>query len=131
MPGDFASPSSITSVSVVPGAISFTRMPSGPYVAAEVGTPQEPAPGPSREVRQSIADLLNRPPQAAAIVLPATYEVIARNDSRPPSWRTSPLSRPTTATSSGGLRRPPKWPNWSMNSSAGAGSSPRRGPRTT
>lgn len=36
--------------------------------------------GPSREVRQSIRDLLTRLPQAAAIVLSATYEVIAWND---------------------------------------------------
>ncbi|MET7655529.1 helix-turn-helix transcriptional regulator [Streptomyces sp. NPDC005486] len=43
------------------------------------GTPPGPAPGPSREVRQSIVDLLHRLPQAAAIVLSATYEVIAWN----------------------------------------------------
>lgn len=43
------------------------------------GTPPGPPPGPSREVRQSIVDLLNRLPQAAAIVLSATYEVIAWN----------------------------------------------------
>ncbi|WP_329238773.1 helix-turn-helix transcriptional regulator [Streptomyces canus] len=44
------------------------------------GTPQGPPPGPSREVRQSIVDLLDRLPQAAAIVISATYEVIAWND---------------------------------------------------
>ena len=44
------------------------------------GTPQGPPPGPSREVRQSIVDLLHRLPQAAAIVISATYEVIAWND---------------------------------------------------
>ncbi|MFD9318803.1 helix-turn-helix transcriptional regulator [Streptomyces sp. NPDC060053] len=44
------------------------------------GTPPGPPPGPSREVRQSIVDLLHRLPQAAAIVLSATYEVIAWND---------------------------------------------------
>ncbi|CAM5593236.1 hypothetical protein SALBM311S_03247 [Streptomyces alboniger] len=44
------------------------------------GTPPGPPPGPSREVRQSIVDLLDRLPQAAAIVLSATYEVIAWND---------------------------------------------------
>ncbi|MGI5452581.1 helix-turn-helix transcriptional regulator [Streptomyces sp. CA-249302] len=44
------------------------------------GTPQGPPPGPSREVRQSIADLLHRLPQAAAIVLSASYEVIAWNE---------------------------------------------------
>ncbi|MEV3908171.1 helix-turn-helix transcriptional regulator [Streptomyces canus] len=44
------------------------------------GTPPGPLPGPSREVRQSIVDLLHRLPQAAAIVLSATYEVIAWND---------------------------------------------------
>ncbi|NBM17727.1 helix-turn-helix domain-containing protein [Streptomyces sp. GC420] len=43
------------------------------------GTAPGPPPGPSREVRQSLADLLNRLPQAAAIVLSATYEVIAWN----------------------------------------------------
>ena len=44
------------------------------------GTPQGPPQGPSREVRQSIVDLLHRLPQAAAIVISATYEVIAWND---------------------------------------------------
>jgi transcriptional regulator with XRE-family HTH domain len=44
------------------------------------GEPPGPPPGPSREVRQSILDLLDRLPQAAAIVLSATYEVIAWND---------------------------------------------------
>lgn len=41
----------------------------------------EPAPpGPSRHVRPSIADLLSRLPHAAAIVMSATYEVLAWND---------------------------------------------------
>ncbi|MGW3348711.1 helix-turn-helix transcriptional regulator [Nonomuraea rubra] len=44
------------------------------------GAPPAPAPGPSREVRQSILDLLRRLPQAAAIVTSATIEVIAWND---------------------------------------------------
>jgi transcriptional regulator with XRE-family HTH domain len=44
------------------------------------GAPPGPPPGPSREVRQSILDLLERLPQAAACVLSATYEVIAWND---------------------------------------------------
>ncbi|MFI6578603.1 helix-turn-helix transcriptional regulator [Nocardiopsis sp. NPDC050513] len=44
------------------------------------GTPPGPPAGPSREVRQSILDLLRRLPHAAAIVLSATYEVIAWND---------------------------------------------------
>ncbi|KIA63785.1 helix-turn-helix transcriptional regulator [Nocardia vulneris] len=44
------------------------------------GAPPGPAAGPSREVRQSILDLLQRLPQAAAVVLSATYEVIAWND---------------------------------------------------
>ncbi|MER5911434.1 helix-turn-helix transcriptional regulator [Streptomyces sp. NPDC001982] len=44
------------------------------------GAPPLPPPGPSREVRQSIVDLLGRLPQAAAIVLSATYDVIAWND---------------------------------------------------
>ncbi|MFI6284593.1 helix-turn-helix transcriptional regulator [Streptomyces sp. NPDC051018] len=44
------------------------------------GVPPGPPAGPSREVRQSILDLLLRLPQAAAIVLSATYEVIAWND---------------------------------------------------
>ncbi|MGY0059810.1 helix-turn-helix transcriptional regulator [Streptomyces sp. LZ34] len=43
------------------------------------GAPPGPPPGPSREVRQSIVDLLDRLPQAAAIVMSATYEVIAWN----------------------------------------------------
>ncbi|MFI6039483.1 helix-turn-helix transcriptional regulator [Streptomyces sp. NPDC051315] len=43
------------------------------------GTPPALPPGPSREVRQSIVDLLHRLPEAAAIVLSATYEVIAWN----------------------------------------------------
>lgn len=43
------------------------------------GTPPGPPPGPSREVRPSIADLLNRLPDAAAVVVSATYEVIAWN----------------------------------------------------
>ncbi len=44
------------------------------------GAPPGPLPGPSCEVRQSILDLLQRLPQAAAIVTSATYEVIAWND---------------------------------------------------
>ncbi|MFJ4201272.1 helix-turn-helix transcriptional regulator [Streptomyces sviceus] len=44
------------------------------------GTPPGPPPGPSREVRQSIVDLLHRLPQAAAIVISAAHEVIAWND---------------------------------------------------
>ncbi|KIF74310.1 XRE family transcriptional regulator [Streptomyces sp. 150FB] len=44
------------------------------------GSSPGPSGGPSREVRQSILDLLRRLPQAAAIVLSATYEVIAWND---------------------------------------------------
>ncbi|KUJ67121.1 XRE family transcriptional regulator [Streptomyces albus subsp. albus] len=43
------------------------------------GAPPGPPRGPSREVRQSILDLLQRLPQAAAVVLSATYEVIAWN----------------------------------------------------
>ncbi|MEV5982749.1 helix-turn-helix transcriptional regulator [Streptomyces sp. NPDC052114] len=44
------------------------------------GTPPGPPPGPSREVRQSIVDLIRRLPEAAAVVVSATYEVIAWND---------------------------------------------------
>lgn len=44
------------------------------------GTPPGPPSGPCREVRDSITALLHRLPQAAAIVLSATYEVIAWND---------------------------------------------------
>ena len=44
------------------------------------GTPPGPPPGPSREVRQSIVDLLHRLPQAAAFVISAAHEVIAWND---------------------------------------------------
>ncbi|EPH40231.1 helix-turn-helix transcriptional regulator [Streptomyces aurantiacus] len=43
-------------------------------------TPPGPPAGPSREVRQSIVDLLRRLPEAAAIVVSATYEVIAWNE---------------------------------------------------
>ncbi|MGX1756344.1 helix-turn-helix transcriptional regulator [Streptomyces lydicus] len=44
------------------------------------GAPPLSPPGPSREVRQSIVDLLHRLPGAAAIVISATYEIIAWND---------------------------------------------------
>ncbi|QIS21426.1 helix-turn-helix transcriptional regulator [Nocardia terpenica] len=44
------------------------------------GVPPGPPPGPSREVRQSILDLLHRLPQTAAIVVSAGFEVIAWND---------------------------------------------------
>lgn len=44
------------------------------------GAPPGPPPGPAREVRASILDLLQRLPQAAAIVTSAIYEVIAWND---------------------------------------------------
>jgi transcriptional regulator with XRE-family HTH domain len=44
------------------------------------GAPAGPAPGPPREVRQSILDLLDRLPQAAAMVTSAMFEVIAWND---------------------------------------------------
>lgn len=44
------------------------------------GAPPGPPPGPCREVRQSILDLLRRLPQAAAIVTSAMYEVLAWND---------------------------------------------------
>ncbi|MBB5935484.1 helix-turn-helix transcriptional regulator [Streptomyces zagrosensis] len=43
------------------------------------GVPPSLPAGPSREVRQSILDLLHRLPQSAAIVISATYEVIAWN----------------------------------------------------
>lgn len=44
------------------------------------GTPPGPPPGPSREVRQSILDLIRTLPGAAAFVMSATYEVLAWND---------------------------------------------------
>ncbi|MEV1319742.1 helix-turn-helix transcriptional regulator [Micromonospora arborensis] len=44
------------------------------------GAPPGPPPGPNREVRQSVLDLLRRLPQAAAIVTSAAYEVLAWND---------------------------------------------------
>lgn len=44
------------------------------------GVPRPPAAGPPREVRQSILDLLDRLPQAAATVMSATFEVLAWND---------------------------------------------------
>ncbi|MEU9390660.1 helix-turn-helix transcriptional regulator [Streptomyces sp. NPDC048324] len=50
------------------------------HLHALAGTPRGPLPGPSREVRQSIADLLHRLPHAAALVLSAAYDVLAWND---------------------------------------------------
>jgi transcriptional regulator with XRE-family HTH domain len=44
------------------------------------GAPPGPSAGPRRDVRQSILDLLQRLPQAAAIVESASHEVIAWND---------------------------------------------------
>jgi transcriptional regulator with XRE-family HTH domain len=44
------------------------------------GEPPAPPSGPSRQVRQSILDLLARLPQAAATVISASFEVIAWND---------------------------------------------------
>jgi transcriptional regulator with XRE-family HTH domain len=44
------------------------------------GEPPAPPTGPSREVRQSILDLLARLPHAAATVISAGFEVIAWND---------------------------------------------------
>ncbi|AOR36477.1 transcriptional regulator [Streptomyces fodineus] len=44
------------------------------------GAPPGPAPGPSREVRQSILDLVHRLPQSAAFVTSATLEVLAWNE---------------------------------------------------
>ncbi|MFJ8825971.1 helix-turn-helix transcriptional regulator [Streptomyces sp. NPDC102467] len=44
------------------------------------GSPPVPAPGPPREVRRSILDLLHRLPQAAATVTSASFEVLAWND---------------------------------------------------
>ncbi|WP_090797474.1 helix-turn-helix transcriptional regulator [Asanoa ishikariensis] len=44
------------------------------------GAPPGPPPGPARDVRPSILDLLRRLPGAAAFVTSATYEVLAWND---------------------------------------------------
>lgn len=44
------------------------------------GTPALRSAGPSREVRPSILDLLDRLPQAAATVTSATFEILAWND---------------------------------------------------
>jgi transcriptional regulator with XRE-family HTH domain len=44
------------------------------------GVPPAPPVGPSRVVRRSLLDLIQRLPQAAAIVVSANYEVIAWND---------------------------------------------------
>ncbi|GIM90699.1 helix-turn-helix transcriptional regulator [Paractinoplanes toevensis] len=44
------------------------------------GEPPAPPRGPSREVRQSILDLITRLPRSAATVISASFEVIAWND---------------------------------------------------
>ncbi|HEX5202152.1 helix-turn-helix transcriptional regulator [Paractinoplanes rhizophilus] len=44
------------------------------------GAPPAPSPGPSREVRPSILELIKRLPDAAATVISASFEVIAWND---------------------------------------------------
>ena len=44
------------------------------------GVPPAPPPGPSREVRQSLLDLIARLPSAAAVVTSATFDVLAWND---------------------------------------------------
>jgi hypothetical protein len=44
------------------------------------GAPPAPPPGPPREVRQSILDLMARLPNAAAVVTSAIFEVLAWND---------------------------------------------------
>ncbi|WP_407664443.1 helix-turn-helix transcriptional regulator [Mycolicibacterium grossiae] len=50
------------------------------YLHHLAGVPPTLPPGPPREVRQSLLDLMRRLPRAAAIVVSATYEVIAWND---------------------------------------------------
>jgi hypothetical protein len=50
------------------------------YLHRLAGVEPAAAPGPPRQVRQSILDLLHRLPNAAAFVISATYEVIAWND---------------------------------------------------
>lgn len=50
------------------------------YLHRLAGVEPAAAPGPPRGVRQSILDLITRLPQAAAIVVSATYEVLAWND---------------------------------------------------
>ncbi|MEE6164978.1 MULTISPECIES: helix-turn-helix transcriptional regulator [unclassified Mycolicibacterium] len=50
------------------------------YLYLVAGVELERPPGPPREVRASILNLIQRLPQAAAIVLSATYEVLAWND---------------------------------------------------
>jgi transcriptional regulator with XRE-family HTH domain len=50
------------------------------YLHHLAGAPPGPPPGPRREVRQSILDLLERLPQAAAFVVSANYDVLAWND---------------------------------------------------
>ncbi|WP_433374580.1 helix-turn-helix transcriptional regulator [Actinoplanes sp. CA-142083] len=44
------------------------------------GAPPAPSPGPSREVRPSVLDLIARLPNTAATVISASFEVIAWND---------------------------------------------------
>lgn len=64
------------------------------------GAPPGPPPGPSREIRQSIVDLLRRLPEAAALVVSATYEVIAWNDLAAALMEDFPSCRAGTGTSS-------------------------------
>lgn len=52
----------------------------GDHLHRLAGIEPAAAPGPPRVVRQSILDLLQRLPNAAAIVVSATYEVLAWND---------------------------------------------------
>ncbi len=52
----------------------------GAHLHRLAGVEPSRPPGPPRQVRASILDLIRRLPQAAAIVVSATYEVIAWND---------------------------------------------------
>jgi transcriptional regulator with XRE-family HTH domain len=66
---------------VLAGLIRALRL-SGPeadYLHQLAGVPPTTPPGPSRVVRQSILDLIDRLPLTAAMVLSATFEVIAWN----------------------------------------------------
>jgi transcriptional regulator with XRE-family HTH domain len=109
------------------------------------GAPPGPPPGPRREVHRDILDLLDRLPQAAVMVLSATYEVIAWNDLAAALMgdfsALSPRERNLIRYAFLNGSRPPvlaeatpapaKWRSWCRSCWTAAPSSPACGPRTT